>query len=62
MFHAVLLKPYQENKVYRENFATPPPDIMDGEEVYQVKTILKHRKQGRGRVSIPHQMGRISNH
>ena len=37
-------KPYQENEVYGENFATPPPDIIDGEEVYQVKTILKHRK------------------
>ena len=48
VFHAILLKPYQENKVYRENFATPPPDIVDGEEVYQVKTILKHRRQGRG--------------
>ena len=48
VFHAVLLKPYQENKVYGENFATPPPDIVDGEEVYQVETILKHRRQGRG--------------
>ena len=48
MFHAVLLKPYQENEVYGENFATPPPDIVDGEEVYQVETILKHRRQGRG--------------
>ena len=37
VFHAVLLKPYQENKVYGKNFATPPLDIMDGEEVYQVK-------------------------
>ena len=34
VFHAVLLKPYQENEVYRENFATPPLDIVDGEEVY----------------------------
>ena len=48
VFHAILLKPYQENEVYRENFATPPPDIVDREEVYQVKTILKHRRRGRG--------------
>ena len=48
MFHAILLKPYQENEVYGENFATPPPDIIDGEEVYQVETILKHRRRGRG--------------
>ena len=46
VFHAVLLKPYQENEVYRENFLTPPPEIINGEEVYQVKTILKHRKRG----------------
>ena len=48
MFHAVLLKPYQENEVYGENFTMPPPDIVDREEVYQVNTILKHRRQGRG--------------
>ena len=48
MFHVVLLKPYQENKVYRENFATPSPDIVDREEVYQAETILKHRRRGRG--------------
>ena len=48
MFHAILLKPYQENEVYGEIFTMPPPDIMDGEEVYQVETILKHRRQGQG--------------
>ena len=48
MFHAVLLKPYQENEVYGENFTMPPPDIVDGEEVYQVETILKHRRRGQG--------------
>ena len=48
VFHAILLKPYQENKVYGENFTTPPLDIVDGEEVYQVKSILKHRRQGQG--------------
>ena len=48
MFHAVLLKPYQENEVYGENFATPPPDIVNGEEVYQVETILKHKDEDEG--------------
>ena len=48
VFHAILLKPYQENEVYRENFATPPLDIVDGEEVYQVEMILKHRIWGQG--------------
>ena len=44
MFHAILLKPYQENEVFGENFTTPPLDIVDGEEVYQVEMILKHRR------------------
>ena len=48
MFHAILLKPYQGNEVYGENFTMPPPDIVDGEEVYQVETILEHRKRGQG--------------
>ena len=37
-----------ENEVYGENYTLPPPEIKDGEEVYMVKTILRHRKQGQG--------------
>ena len=48
VFHAILLKPYQENKVYRENFTMPPLELVDGEEVYQVEMILKHRRRGQG--------------
>jgi Chromo (CHRromatin Organisation MOdifier) domain len=48
VFHAVLLRPYQENEVYGENYIRPPPEIEEGEEVYEVEQILKHRKQGRG--------------
>jgi Chromo (CHRromatin Organisation MOdifier) domain len=47
MFHAVLLKPYIETEVHGENFSRPIPDILDGEEVYNVETILKHRRRGR---------------
>jgi hypothetical protein len=46
VFHAVLLKPYIKTEVHRENFSRPIPDIFDGEEVYNVETILKHRKRG----------------
>jgi hypothetical protein len=42
VFHAVLLKPYVETKVHGENFSQPIPDILDGEKVYNVETILKH--------------------
>ena len=48
VFHATLLRPYKENHVYGENYLRPPPDIEEGEEVYEVETILKHRKRGRG--------------
>ena len=29
-----------------ENFTEPPPEIVEGEEVYEVETIHGHRKQG----------------
>jgi hypothetical protein len=46
VFHAALLWPYRENGVYDENYIQPPPDIEEGEEVYEVEQILKHRKCG----------------
>jgi Chromo (CHRromatin Organisation MOdifier) domain len=32
----------------QENYIRPPPDIEEGEEVYEVEQILKHGKRGRG--------------
>ena len=43
VFHATLLKPYRENEIYRENFTEPPPELVEREEVYEVKTIHGHR-------------------
>ena len=48
VFHATLLQPYRENEVYGENYSQPLPDIEDGEEVYEVEQILKHRRRGQG--------------
>jgi hypothetical protein len=48
VFHAALLRPYKENEVYGKNFTEPPPELVEGEEVYEVETILNHRKRGRG--------------
>ena len=48
VFHATLLKPYRENETYRQNFPEPPPELVEGEEVYEIETILNHRKRGRG--------------
>jgi Integrase zinc binding domain/Chromo (CHRromatin Organisation MOdifier) domain/Integrase core domain len=47
VFHAILLKPYVETEAHGENFSRPTPDILDGEEVYNMETILKHRRWGR---------------
>jgi Chromo (CHRromatin Organisation MOdifier) domain len=48
VFHAALLCPSQENEVYGQNYIQPLPDTEEGEEVYEVEQILKHRKRGRG--------------
>ena len=48
VFHATLLRPYIENEVYGNNYPRPLPELLEGEEVYKVETILKHRRRGRG--------------
>jgi hypothetical protein len=47
VFHAVLLRPYIENEIHGNNFPRPPPELLEGEEVYEVESILKHRRRGR---------------
>src|SRR5438309_7538919 len=42
-FHAILLSPYKETQVHGLNFMHPPPDLVDGEEEYEVDCILKDR-------------------
>ena len=42
MFHAVLLQPYTETEAHGNNFPQPAPDLLEGEEVYNVERILKH--------------------
>ena len=32
----------------RMKYIEPPPELIEGEEVYEVETILSHRKRGRG--------------
>ena len=47
-FHATLLKPYVETETHGPNYTRPPPEIESDEERYEVETILKHRRRGRG--------------
>ncbi len=53
-FHATLLSPYKETQVHGPNFTRPPPDLVDGEEEYEVDRILKDRriraKKGKWRI------------
>jgi hypothetical protein len=60
VFHAALLRPYIENKVYGNNYPRPLPELLEGEEVYEVETILKHWKRGRG--YLLREMERLSHH
>ena len=46
VFHAILLQPYIENETHGANFPRPPPELLGGEEVYEVESIIKHRRQG----------------
>ena len=34
VFHTTLLRQYKETKVYGGNFLKPPPEVIEGEEVY----------------------------
>ena len=42
VFHVSLLTPYKENKIQGLNFPELPPDLIDEEEEYKIKQILKH--------------------
>ena len=37
IFHATLLKPYRETETYGQNFTEPPPELLEGEEVYEIE-------------------------
>ena len=47
VFHVDLLMPYHETKLHGPNFMRPPPDLIDGEEEYEVEEILQLWKLGR---------------
>jgi hypothetical protein len=42
VFHASLLTPYVETKEHGENYSRPPPDLIEGEEQYEVEAIRSH--------------------
>ena len=49
VFHADLLTPYSKMELHGPNFMKPPPDLIDGEEEYEIEEVLQSRRYGRGR-------------
>jgi hypothetical protein len=43
VFHVDLLTPYHETQAYGITNSQPPPELIDGEEEYEVKEIIDHR-------------------
>ena len=41
VFHASLLVPYHETDTHGPNHPRPPPDLIDGEEEYEIEAILQ---------------------
>ena len=39
-FHVSLLTPYKEMEVHGPNFDHPPPDLIEGEEEFEVERVL----------------------
>ena len=42
VFHASLLSPYCETTAHGPNYSRPPPDLIKGEEEYEVEKIINH--------------------
>ena len=49
VFHASLLSPYSETPAHGPNFSRPPPDLIGGEEEYEVESIKAHCYFGRNK-------------
>ena len=43
VFHACFLTPYKENDTHGPNYTRPPPDLINGEEEYEVEAIVGHK-------------------
>ena len=43
VFHASLLTPYHETIKHGPNYNRPPPEMVDGEEEFEVEAVMGHR-------------------
>ena len=46
VFHTNLITPYKETELHGPNFTQPPPDLVDGEEEYEVEKIIDMKQMG----------------
>jgi hypothetical protein len=46
VFHASLLTPYKEMEEHGCNFVQPAPELVEGEEEYEVEQVLNSRQWG----------------
>src|SRR5258707_10792297 len=46
VFHASLLSPYHETTAHGPNYSRPPPDLIEGEEEYEVEKVVNHQYSG----------------
>jgi Chromo (CHRromatin Organisation MOdifier) domain len=49
VFHASLLSPYKEMEENGQAFTEPTPDVIEGEEEYEVEQVLDSRRRGHGK-------------
>ncbi len=49
VFHTLLLSPYHKTMTHGPNYSRPPPDLIEGEEEYEVEKIINHRHSGQSR-------------
>ena len=45
-FHAAVLHPYKETAIHGPNFPEPPPDLVEGQEEWEVDNVLASRRSG----------------
>ena len=45
-FHAAVLHPYKETTIHGPNFPEPPPDLVEGQEEWEVDNVLASRRFG----------------
>jgi Chromo (CHRromatin Organisation MOdifier) domain len=46
VFHASLLTPYKETEEHGDNFVQPPPELIEGQEEYEVEQVVNSRRLG----------------